>query len=289
MDLNIRVARPEDEAAIAEFTTDTFEWGDYVADVFAHWLTTEDGQVMVAVDDHDRPVAIGRGEMLSPTELWLQGARVSETWRRRGVASAIGQALIDWARGRGALVARLLTESWNEPAQRQVEKSGFRRGGDWVSASRAVSPPSPSATGNGGQRAKARRKLELAHSSEAIPAFVSWRSGPLLAPSRGLHASGWRWSQLTAEHLIAAGKEGRLWSSRAGWIVSRTDSDTFYAEWLDCGPDDITDMIRSIVDLAIESHAERMRIMVPEVDWVTDELQRTSFDLHPMHIYEKPL
>ncbi len=289
MDLNIRPARPEDAAAISEFTTDTFEWGDYISDVLPDWLDADDGCVMVATDESDVPVALGRAQMLSATEMWLQGARVSEPWRRQGIASAIGEALVDWAIGRGAKVARLLTEGWNEAAQGQVEKSGFRRSSDWVVGARPITAPEPSTTGNGGQRAKAKRRLEVAHSSEAVPAWVSWRSGPLVAPARGLHVDGWRWWQLTDGHLISAGKAGRLWSSRAGWVVTRRDEGTLYADWLECGPDDSDDMVRSIVDLAVETHADYLRITVPAVDWLVDAMERSGCEIHPMHIYELAL
>ncbi len=289
MEPTIRPARPDDVAAIGEFTADTFEWGDYITDVLPYWLTAENGMVMVAADKDDRAVALGRAEMMSPTELWLQGARVREDYRRRGIASAVGEALVEWAVDQGARVARLLTEGWNEPAQRQVESTGFKRVCDWVVGSRPIAPASPTRSGNGGQRAKARRRLELAHSSEAVPAWVSWRSGPLVGPARGLRATGWRWSQLTADLLLAAGKRGELWSSQAGWVVLRRDGDSLYVDWLDCGPDDIDDMVRSIVDLAVEQHADHARITVPDVDWLVTAVERGGFEPHPMYIYERAL
>jgi GNAT superfamily N-acetyltransferase len=289
MSYAIRPARPEDIDSIAGFTQDTFDWGDYVVEVLPHWVSDERGRVMVAVDEKDTPVAMSRGVMMSDTELWLQGARVSQDWRRRGIASALGESLVDWARDRGARVARLLTEGWNEPAQRQVEQSGFRRAGEWAIARRSVSDREPVASSNGGQRAKARRKLEIAHSSEADPAWVSWQSGPLARPARGLHVDGWRWSWLTAEHLERAGKKGRLWSSQAGWLVTRHDSDGLYVEWLECGPDDIVDLIRSTVDLAIDADVAELRIIVPAVDWLIDALSQTGFEIEPLYIFERAL
>jgi hypothetical protein len=156
-------------------------------------------------------------------------------------------------------------------------------------ASRAVFDRGPVISGNGGQRAKARRKLEIAHSSEAIPAWVSWRSGPLLQPSRGLHVDGWRWSRLTAEHLERAGKNGRLWSSQAGWLVTRADDESLYIEWLECGPQDIDDMLRAIIDLATDSPARELRITVPNVDWLAEALARAGFENEPLYLYERPL
>ena len=285
----IRPAVPSDKADIAAFTTETFEWGDYVADVLPDWIEDPDGRVMVATDDADRAIAMGRGVMLSETELWLQGARVSTEWRRQGLASEIGEAIINWARERGALVARLGTETWNIAAQRQVESAGFRPVGDWVVAVRGIDLTEPAAATNGGQRAKARRKLDRTHSSDAVPAWVSWRSGPLVGPARGLHSWNWRWSRLELEYLVQAAKDGHLWSSQAGWAYLRYEEDRLAVGWLDCGPDDATDMIRSLLDLATAAEVERVLITVPVVTWLVAALEATQFDLHQMIIYELAL
>ena len=275
--------------AIGGFTADTFEWGDYITEVLPHWMASENSKVIVAADSNDRAVALGRAVMMSPTEVWLQGFRVRESWRRQGIASAIVEALVQWGVEQGAQVARLLTEGWNEPAQRQVETTGFKRVSDWVVGTRKLAGQKPVAPTNGGRRAKARRKLELAHSSEAIPAWVSWRSGFLVRPARGLYVDGWRWAQLSAEQLIAAGKAGRLWSSQAGWVTTRRDGETFYADFVEVGPDDADDMVRSIVDLAFQQHADRVRVTVPEVDWMVASLERSGCEIHSMLIYERPL
>jgi GNAT superfamily N-acetyltransferase len=289
MKLSIRPAVLSDKEAIATFTAETFEWGDYVADVLTDWIEDPDGLVTVATDDQDQAVAVGRGTMLSETELWLQGARVKTEWRRQGLASAIGGQLVDWARKRGALVARLGTETWNIAAQRQVESAGFRPVGDWVVAVRKIAPAEPAAPTNGGQRAKAHRKLDRTHSSDAIPAWVSWRSGPLIGPARGLHAWHWRWSRLELEYLTQAAKDGQLWSSQAGWAFLRYHGDRLAVGWLECGPDDAADMVRSVVDLATEAEVESVHITVPIVPWLVAALETAQFDLHQMIIYELAL
>lgn len=289
MKLSIRPAVLSDRKAIASFTADTFEWGDYVADVLAEWIEDQNGRVLVATDDQDRAVAMGRCLMLSETELWLQGARVKTEWRRRGLASAIGGQLLDWARERGAIVARLGTETWNIAAQRQVESAGFRPVGDWVVAAHEIAPAEPAPPTNGGQRAKARRKLDRTHSSDAIPAWVSWRSGPLVGPARGLHAWHWRWSRLELEYLTQAAKDGELWSSQAGWAFLRYDGNWLIVGWLECGPDDAVDMVRSVVDLATEAEVERVQIAVPVVDWLVAALGAAQFEFHQMIVYERAL
>lgn len=289
MEPTIRHARTSDHEAIAAFTSDTFEWGDYVADVFPDWLVDPTGCVMVAADDTDTPVAVGRGAMLSKTELWLQGARVNELWRRRGLASAVGEAIVAWGREQGAQVARLGTEDWNTAAQRQVANVGFRPVGDWVVAVRPTPAAEPATSANGGKRARARRRLKRAHSSEATPAWISWRSGPLVQPARGLHSWQWRWARLELERLVEGAKIGELWASPAGWALARVDKERLTVGWLECGPDDADQMIRAIVDLAQDMGTERIHLPLPAVDWLVAALETSQFELHPMIIYERAL
>jgi hypothetical protein len=91
------------------------------------------------------------------------------------------------------------------------------------------------------------------------------------------------------EYLTQAAKEGELWSSQAGWAFLRYDGDRLAVGWLECGPDDATDMVRSVVDLATEAEVERVHITVPIVAWLVAALEATQFDLHQMIIYERPL
>jgi hypothetical protein len=41
--------------------------------------------------------------------------------------------------------------------------------------------------------------------------------------------------------------------------------------------------------MAFAAHAQRLRITVPEVDWLVTALERAGFEPNPMLIYEMPL
>jgi len=122
----IRPARAEDVPRIETWTRETFAWGDYVAEAMPEWLEDPESLVIVCVYDDDIPVALSRTQLLSPTEAWLSGARVHPDHRRSGMGMAMNDFGLDWARDRGALVARLATEEENEPARSQVLKLGYR-------------------------------------------------------------------------------------------------------------------------------------------------------------------
>ncbi len=289
MEYRIRAARAGDKAALTSFTKDTFSWGDYVIDAFDRWLTDPNGILLVAVDENDTAIAMGRGTMLSPSELWLQGARVHPEWRRLGIASALDEAMETWARQRGARISRLAIEDWNTPAQRQVEKIGLRAVSTWIHAERAVRTSAPVSHGNGGRRRPPQDRLMRAPSAEAQPAFMAWSAGPLGRAGRGLVAVNWTWRRLDIDDLSRAAKAGALWMCPAGWVMAATHRDALDVGWLETGEDDAAELLKSTLDLAAELDTASLAIKVPEVPWLGSELERTGFAMSRIAIYARPL
>ena len=288
MELTIRDARPADAAAVSAFTQGTFRWGDYVADAFPQWIRDPASHPMVA--DHDGDVvAVACLSVLSETEGWFQGARVRPDWRRRGVAGRVAETMVERARSLGLRVVRLMIEEWNAPAVGQVERDGFRDVGDWVMASRTVGAASPLPSGNGGVRVPAEEQLVRAHSADAMPALMSWSSGPLGRAARSLLAVGWAWRQATIDDLVAAATHEALWSARAGWVMAARRDTTVEAGWLECREEDAVDMMRAVIDLAVNLGADDVRLMLPAVDWLKSAARRAGCDLMPLTLFQRPV
>jgi ribosomal protein S18 acetylase RimI-like enzyme len=289
MAAQIRPGRREDLEAVRDFTTGTFEWGDYVADQFTSWLDDPTAVVLVAVDPDDRAVAVARAALLSPREAWLAGARVHPRLRRQGIGSALNQQGAAWARNQGAQVIRLATEDNNAPARLQVEKLGYRAVARFALAQRHFEPAAPGA--NGGQRLPADEKLDIAPSSEAEPAYLVWASGDYPAASHGLYAAeGWAFRRLQAGDLVRAGKLRQLWSSPSAWAVVAADQEGLWLPLFVTTPDDASRAARALVDLGKEQARTRIAAMIPRIDWLMEALQAEHFTItHPNHIYEKPL
>ena len=95
-ELTIRPAQAEDKAAVLAFCEHTWEWGDYIADVWDEWLADPSGRLLVAVLGGS-PIAVVHMKMVSSDECWLEGGRVAPAMRGRGIsrrlnAEAMSQA-----------------------------------------------------------------------------------------------------------------------------------------------------------------------------------------------------
>ncbi len=279
----------EDRAAIADFTADTFHWGDYVAPAYKDWLADRDGFVLVAADESDTAVAAAKVTMLSPEEAWSSGARVHPEWRRRRINTRLSEDLWEWAADRGARVVRLIVEDWNEAARAQVLSMGLRPVSRWVLAERAVGDASPVPEGNGGRRTPAPERLRAVPSSEAAPSYMSWASGPLSQSGRGLFATGWSFRRLTVDDLAEAARRGALWEGPPGWVVAEPEEGSLRVSWLETSPENAYRMTRALVDAAVDVGADRVVAWMPEVDWLTRAFRRAGCDMHPMTIYAKGL
>ncbi|MGQ0849412.1 MAG: GNAT family N-acetyltransferase [Actinomycetota bacterium] len=285
--LIIRPGRASDRDAIAAFTTETFDWGDYVPDEYLNWLDQPDGEALVAVDGNDSPVAVVHVRMMSGKEAWLSGARVHADHRRQGVGSQLNHYGVDWATRRGAAVIRLSTEENNYVAQAQVAKLGYRRIARFVMVSRSFA--TQGVESNGGRRLAGPERFDLAPAAEAEPGFMVWSVGSLARTGHGLYgADGWSFRRLTAADLVEAARQRSLWTCPSGWAVVDEDHHELWVSLLITTPDDAHRAVRALIDLAEEKGATRLMAMIPRVGWLETALIEERMELrHPHFVYEK--
>lgn len=125
----IRPGRAEDENDIREFTRDTFDWGDYVGDVYATWVEEAakgNGDLYVAVHmPSGKVVGVNHTRYLSPEEAWFEGIRVHPDHRRSGIGRLLTAAAIEGARRRGTKVCRAAIDGDNPKSQGLARAFGF--------------------------------------------------------------------------------------------------------------------------------------------------------------------
>lgn len=129
--LSIRPAQQSDREAVFKFCEHTFDWGDYVPNVWDRWLKEKQAKLFTATLDN-KPVGIMRVSIQKLGEAWLQAARTDPNYRRRGIATALTNACLKWAENKGAKTARLSTDSDNYAAQKVLETLGFTQVSDFL-------------------------------------------------------------------------------------------------------------------------------------------------------------
>jgi len=128
VEITVRQARAEDREAVLAFCAHTWEWGDYIEDVWERWLNDQSGLLLVALAG-DRPVGILHLQMLNATEAWQEGMRVDPTFRRQGIAHQLTLEASAEAIRRGATTIRLLTDSTNAASIHMVEQARWQQVG----------------------------------------------------------------------------------------------------------------------------------------------------------------
>jgi GNAT superfamily N-acetyltransferase len=82
------------------------------------------GEVAVVAVVDGAWVGMARGYLELPLA-HLIAVFVQPAWRRRGIAQQVSQAVVEWARERGAGEILLSVSDWNEGARRVYERLGF--------------------------------------------------------------------------------------------------------------------------------------------------------------------
>lgn len=287
----VRRGRPDDHAALAAFTTDTFDWGDYVADAFIEWLADPAIEVLVVEHATDGPVAVATLKQPAPHEAWLAAARVHPDHRRKGLASMMNDTAVAWATERGDRVARLVIEDWNEAPQRQVEGLGYRRTSRWWFARREGLAGDPNPTRNGGRRVPGPERLEPATTMAPSDAWPVWERSGIGRAARRLIGVHWTWWRLTVGDLEGFAAAGALWQAPSGWVVAEADREAkvLSVAWL-CGSDgDLRRLTKACVDLAVDLDLDGIAFGAAAHPPLGKALDRLGLERGGLAIWEKPL
>lgn len=265
MGLSVRPARAEDAEDVAAFVAETWTdrppGGDYLDDVFPRWVADDDPDSRALVAECDGAV-VGcvQAVTLSPWEAWLQGLRVAPAARDSGVASALMDAAVAWARERGAAVARAMVFSWNEMGLGLARAAGL----DPTTAFRFVHPDPASGEAPGGDPDRA---------------WALWNDSAARDHLRGLAldpAETWAVSTLTRERLHDAADDGRLHCVEGGFAV-RVRAGEAHAEygaaaWRDadaCGA-----LLDAVAADAAALGVSSTRVVVPETVRAVSDVSR---------------
>ena len=251
MGLIIRPARAEDKAAVLAFTANVWGGNDYIGEVWDEWLAAEDGALFVGELDGET-VAVSRLASLGPGEGWLQGLRVAETVRRRGVARAMTARGVALSRQRGDRTLRFMTGEDTVAVHRIAEELGFRlaTAGTWF-----LGPPVGAAPVG---------PLELLPETALDRLWAEAAASPLWARTSGLYCVRWRYRRLDPDRLrehLRAGEVVGLPGSDTWAIVAAGDG--LWIGYAQGSEDALVALLRAVPSLLPQSQEEEIRALCP--------------------------
>jgi GNAT superfamily N-acetyltransferase len=138
--LRIRAATKKDKEHVLRFCDNTFEWGDYIGDVWDLWYSERNGVLFVAeyeesgihIRKHLPVIGVSHASLLPGNKsVWLEGVRVNPKYRRRSVATELINNMILYGKRQGAREASAMVSKSNIASQLMMEKNGFSIVSKW--------------------------------------------------------------------------------------------------------------------------------------------------------------
>ncbi|MGC8995389.1 MAG: GNAT family N-acetyltransferase [Thermoplasmata archaeon] len=108
-----------DRMEILDISKNSFEWGDYIGDVFDDWI--KNGIFLKAVKDG---IIVGFLHIREYDKfIWLEGLRVRENYRRMGIGRLLTTKALEMFPGK---ISRMMIMETNIPSLRLAEKLKFK-------------------------------------------------------------------------------------------------------------------------------------------------------------------
>jgi GNAT superfamily N-acetyltransferase len=270
-ELIIRPARSDDRATVERICAHTWEWGDYIPDVWDEWLADESGALVVG-EIGSQIVAVNRISFPAPDQAWLEGMRVDPDFRRRGIARQFLVHALAYARERGAQVARLATGDDNFPVHAMMAQAGMERIGTcviWI-AELGADGPSPA----------------ILAPDQAPQAHRFLQDSGALVHCYGLYSFDWAWQELSASRLAEllgsdqvvahVGSDGSL----AALALLKMDAveNVLWIGFVDGHPAAVTTLAMGIRAHAVRSGAQQVRAVLPDLPYLRDAFRATGYD-----------
>lgn len=284
--MKIRAAKKLDKEEILSFCSNTFEWGDYIDQVWDIWQSDKAGRLLVAESDGSKiamsHVAICPGNKSA----WLEGVRVHPSYRRSQVASKLIEKMVQYGRKKGARHASAIVAADNIASQRMMEKNGFKVVSRWAYYSTTAS--------------RARR-----HKSGARPAVNSeyrsiWQylqQSKVYSLSAKRYVKSWHWYTLDKKALrdfinerrvIVAGRpiDGVAIINRHGYWNKKNILQIIYLD--SASARSLRHLISFVRNIYLDGKFDRLQVICHESKSVTSFVEKFMIkEQEPFLLYNK--
>jgi len=248
----------------------TWDWGDYIPEVWEDWLAEEQGIILVG-ELQGQVVALNHVSFQECGQVWLEAMRVDPGYRRRGIAGRFLDHSVAYAREQGARVVRLGTSGTNTAIHIMTARASMDRVGAYV-----LRTAEALACG-------AELTFLTPKNAACVEAYLA--DSPVLAHTRGLYSADWSWQELSVERVtrfLDAGQVAGLFTLdgdlRALTTIHAVAEDKkVWIGFADGQPEAVTDLVSRIRGHAAQMGAERVDVMLPDVPWLCHAFQAAGF------------
>jgi len=197
--LRIRKAIRSDKEQVLSFCSNTFDWGDYIAQVWDLWRADKNGRLLVAESEGSKIAMSHVAVCPGSKSAWLEGVRVHPSYRRSQVASRLIERMVQYGRQKGARQASAIVAADNVASQRMMEKNGFEVASRWAYYS---------TTANRAKRQKSEARLAAAGDLGNIWQYLQQSRVYRLSAKR--YVKSWHWYTLDRKALRNFIKDDRV-------------------------------------------------------------------------------
>jgi len=239
--MKIRSAQESDKATVLGFCKDTFQWGDYIADVWDKWKSK--GGLYV-LEENDFVVGVYHVSSFEK-EAWIEGMRVHPQYRKKGFGTRMLTHAESVVQNK---VIRLIIESENHPSIRLAESMGYTIEEKWRLYSMVPAKQESSAT--------------IATFSTPLDGIID----------SSTYADSWKWLSLDKEEIrnlieqkrvIISTKEGK--TSAAGiWNQSNEFPHVFQFVFVSSTKEGMLDILKYVQNKAHDLNSERIQVFIQE-------------------------
>jgi ribosomal protein S18 acetylase RimI-like enzyme len=285
--LKIRHATKSDKGEVLRFCVNTFEWGDYIDQVWDFWYSDRNGVLLVAEDDEEynihskkrsSVIAVSHASLCPNNKnVWLEGIRVHPNFRHRSVATQLLNTMISYGKEQGAEEASAIVAGNNNASQLMMESNGFAIISKW---SYYIINKIPKRV----DKVKLRSKVVTFEDTETVRNYL--KRSQVYKSSGKTYVKSWRWYSLDLsvledfvkhEKVLVIGND----PIEGLGIINKDNNNNFQIVYLDASNSNVLeDLIRFAVNLIHREDTtyDRIQIFSPQRKYILTVMEQLGLE-----------
>ena len=278
--MKFRHAKQSDKEDVLRFCTNTFEWGDYIEEVWDVWYSDPNGYLMIA-EENEMIAAVSHAYVCpNRNRIWLEGIRVNPDFRRRSIGTELIKKMVQYGKKQGAQEAAGLVSVKNVASQAMMEKNGFVVTSRWIYCNSSTNVHQEPDNG--------QAKIATLKDKEVMRSYL--KQSQIFRAAAENYAHLWRWYHLHLDsdvlHNLIDNRKIIIMTNHDHsiihglMIINKNDNNMFQIGYIDA-VDVLTlkHLITFVINLAYselrEKKSETLQMFVPQ----TSFLQAAMTDL----------